>query len=354
MSPRALTAALVFVVGVGCSLATQSIDANRPSRRALIRRAQLWIPTDVASHDMRRGLELSNGFDPDQTVPCEYVPQTMSGNSPKFSCRIGTDDVVKVKFGGTNGEVFAEVAATRLFWALGFAADRMYPVKVLCHGCPDWIGGIEQANGDRMVNFASVERKYPGHDIRDGGEGWSWAELDEVSEEAGGAPRAQVDALKLLAVFLQHTDSKPVQQRIVCEGKKAADHECARPLLMVNDLGMTFGRASHTNADEASSVNLDAWSRTPVWKNSTGCVGNLPRSFTGTLSDPRISEAGRQFLAGLLGQLTDRQLYDLFDVARFHLRPRTPAHGASGFPATEEWVEAFKKKRAEIVTRTCG
>ena len=35
-----------------------------------------------------------------------------------------------------------------------------------------------------------------------------------------GAPRAQRDALKLLAVFLQHTDRKPEQQRIVCLGAK--------------------------------------------------------------------------------------------------------------------------------------
>ena len=29
----------------------------------------------------------------------------MSGRSPKFACRIGTGDIVKVKFGGSNGEV---------------------------------------------------------------------------------------------------------------------------------------------------------------------------------------------------------------------------------------------------------
>lgn len=353
MLHRAVTVAFAAVLGIGCSLATRSLDTHQSPRRALISRAHVWMSTDVAAQDLRRGPVLANGFESGATVACEYVEEKMAGSSPKFACRIGEKDVVKVKFGGTNGEVYAEVAATRLLWALGFPADRMYPVKVICHGCPERIAGVDQANGDRVVDPASIERKYPGHEIREGGEGWSWQELNEVSEEAGGAPRAQVDALKLVAVFLQHTDSKPVQQRIVCADEKKHEDGCSRTLLMINDLGMTFGRASRTNSDPPSSSNLDGWSHMPVWKNATGCVGNLPKSLSGTLADPVISEAGREFLAGLLTQLTDQQLNDLFDVARFRLRPRSPGQGASGFPSTQEWVDAFKAKRAEIVNRRC-
>src|SRR5262245_56141372 len=354
MLRRTVAVASAALFGIGCSLAARSVDTHQSPRRALFSRAHVWMPTDVAAQDMRRGPVIANGFDAGATVPCEYDPQTLGGNSPKFACRIGAKDVVKVKFGGTNGEVYAEVAATRLLWALGFPADRMFPVKVLCHGCPERIVGIDRANGDRLIDPASIERKYPGHEIREGGEGWSWAELNDVSEEAGGAPRAQVDALKLLAVFLQHTDSKPEQQRIVCADEKKHDEGCARTLLMINDLGLTFGRASRMNSDPPSSANLEEWSRTPVWKNSTGCVANLPKSYSGTLADPPIGEEGRQFLAGLLTRLTDRQLYDLFDVARFHVRPRSPAHGDSGFPSIQEWVDAFKAKRAQIVNRRCA
>jgi hypothetical protein len=65
---------------------------------------------------------------------------------------------------------------------------------------------------------------------------------------------------------------------------------------------------------------------------------------TGTLEHPVIGEAGRAFLASLLGQLTDAQLHDLFDVARFSVH--------SGH-STDEWVAAFKRKRDEIATRSC-
>ena len=58
-----------------------------------------------------------NGFAFRQTITCKYDPKDLSGASPKFACLIGKDDEVKVKFGGTNAEVYAEVASTRLLWA---------------------------------------------------------------------------------------------------------------------------------------------------------------------------------------------------------------------------------------------
>jgi hypothetical protein len=189
----------------------------------------------------------------------------------------------------------------------------------------------------------------------DGPQGWSWNELDIVNAARGGAPREQVDALKLLAVFIQHTDSKPQQQRILClEGRSDRATECRRPFLMISDVGLTFGRANLSNANAAGSVNLDAWKRVGVWKDSTRCVGNLPRSFTGTLDNPSISEEGRRFLARLLEALTDRQIRDLFEVARVSLRPRSPMDVRTGLATVEEWVAAFKSKRSEIGSRRCA
>jgi hypothetical protein len=124
--------------------------------------------------------------------------------------------------------------------------------------------------------------------------------------------------------------------------------------MMINDLGITFGRANTFNQQPRGSVNLADWSAEPVWKGATGCTGNLRGSFTGTLGDPVISEAGRRFLADLLMQLSDKQLHDMFAAARVQLRPRDPADGRSGFPTIDEWVNAFKQKRAEIVDRNCG
>jgi hypothetical protein len=313
---------------------------------------------DIAAADLKAGPEATNGFSFGQTVTCAFLKKELSGKSPKFACKIDPDDEVKVKYGGANGEVYAEVAATRLLWALGFGADREYPVKVVCRDCPQAFEGVTRSEHESLFDPATIERKLPGAAYHPDN-GWSWSELDAVDPAAGGSPRAHRDALKLMAVFLQHTDTKPQQQRLICLGDEKTTPEgtttdCKEPLMMLNDVGLTFGRATTFNNNAKSGLNLAAWSKTPVWKNTSGCVGNLPKSMTGTLNDPVISEEGRQFLADLLTKLSDSQLHDLFEVSRVQLRLRDPGDVMSGFPSIDEWVAAFKEKRDQIVTRRCS
>jgi hypothetical protein len=56
-----------------------------------------------------------------------FPDKPLTGMTPKFKCDLGKGDEVKVKCGEKNGEVYAEVAASRLLWALGFQADVMCP-----------------------------------------------------------------------------------------------------------------------------------------------------------------------------------------------------------------------------------
>jgi hypothetical protein len=183
--------------------------------------------------------------------------------------------------------------------------------------------------------------------------GWSWSELNTVDASLGGAPREQRDALKLLAVFMQHTDSKSDQQRLLClPGGFRGNGECTKPFLMLHDVGMTFGHANMMNKGSRGSVNFETWTQTPIWKSPAACIGHLSKSHTGTLGDPRISEAGRKFLADLLVQLSDRQLHDLFEVAR--VDRRSDSNGQVSAVSIENWVAAFKSKRNEIVTNHCG
>jgi hypothetical protein len=214
-----------------------------------------------------------------------------------------------------------------------------------------------------------------------------------VEPAAGGAPRAQRDALKLLATLVQHTDSKPEQQRLIC-APKHEDHEvetkaeekkekkeelkelkqeekrkekkevksqepengdrsCANTFMMVHDLGQTFGHANILNRSSVGSVNLKEWSSAPVWQDPTRCIAYLPKSNSGSLESPRISEDGRQFLANLLMQLTDAQLHDLFEVARFPQR-WDPTENPENTATVEQWVDAFKKKRDDVVSHQCA
>jgi hypothetical protein len=344
-----VVAALVAGNAVRAGAPPDASDADSRRRADAIARAQVWTPTPVPEMDIRRGPDGRRAFAFRETVICDYVDKDLAGRSPKFACASAGDDL-KVKFGGDNAEVYAEVAATRLLWALGFGADRMYPVRVVCRGCPESLPGILRSNREIVVDPATIERKMAGRELKPDSS-WAWAELDNVDETRGGAPAAHRDALKLLAVFLQHTDSKPEQQRIVCLERSAA--RCEQPFMMINDLGLTFGGANLVNANR-KAMNLRAWAGTPVWKDDPRCIGNLSRSMTGTLKDPVIGEPGRAFLAGLLAQLSDDQIAALFDVSRVTLRLRDPEHIRSGFGTVAEWVDVFKRKRAELVDRRCS
>src|SRR6266853_297629 len=105
------------------------------ARLVAMRRAQVWKATPVPAMDLKAGPQGPGAFAPNETVTCDYFEKKMGGRSPKFACKLAKDDELKVKYGKENGEVYGEVAATRLLWALGFGADRMYPVKVNCRGC---------------------------------------------------------------------------------------------------------------------------------------------------------------------------------------------------------------------------
>lgn len=317
------------------------------ARLAAIKRAQVWVATDVATMDIMAGPAGPGGFAPNATVTCDYREKVMTGRSPKFTCVIPPDDEVKVKFGPDNGEAYAEVAASRLLWALGFGADRVYPVQVICRGCPARIQGTA---------IATIQRKMPGKDLAAGDViGWAWPELALLDADAAPERRAERDALTLLAAFMQHTDSKPEQQRLLCVGSAptaAAGGPCAQTVMMVHDLGLTFGAANRFNRNSVGSTNLKQWAHVDVWKDAKSCVANLKKSRTGTLDNPVISEPGRRMLADLLVQLTDRQLRDLFTVARFTRRSAS-ADGPPIAPELNDWVAAFKEKRDEVVNHTC-
>jgi len=330
--------ALLLGLCFGCAHGRRPSTAGSPlerltpqARLEAIRRAQVWTPVDVAAMDLQAGPQGEKALAPDQPVTCAFVDRKLGGHSPKFACASSSGVELKVRYGADNGEVYAGVAATRLFWALGFGANPTYPVRVTCGGCPadPWRDG-KPAPEPVVFDPATVERKVSGKTMEGPEqEGWKWAELDQVDEARGGAPRAQRDALKLLAALVQHVDSRARQQRLVClpggvaEGREA---ECSRPFMMVADLGVTFGRAHllSRSLNRIASMNFEHWSSVPVWKDPDRCVAKLQRSFSGTLDDPHISEAGRKFLADLLVQLSARQIRDLFEVARVDRRPRHP------------------------------
>ena len=205
---------VAFLVVTLLSLMSPPPDVPPADRLDAIRRAQVWIQTDVAAFDFTAGEGEFAPWSHRDLRSCREEIQRQ--DSEVRLCHHARRDP-KVKYGDDNNEVYAGVAATRLLRALGFGADALYPVRVECRGCPAALGGVPAGPNISTFAVAALERKMKGKDLTSAGkEGWVWSELDLVDPSAGGAPRAQRDALKLLAVFLQHSDNKSEQQRLIC------------------------------------------------------------------------------------------------------------------------------------------
>jgi hypothetical protein len=350
---RAILALSLAALPVLSSAEAPPRFVSAAERAAALQRAQVWRSTDVASMDVRGGPP--GGFAPHADVACEYVaPQKkLTGRSPKFECRLATGEVVKVKYGEDNGEVFAEVAATRLFWALGFGADAVYQVRLTCTGCPadPWKKG-EPRLPSAVFEHAAIERKMPGRPIqREATDGWKWSELDQVDEAQGGAPRSHRDALRLLAAFVQHGDTRIDNQRLVCLDEESPG-PCLHPFLLVHDLGSTFGRSAHLLFGGGAKGNFAHWSGKKLWKDPEKCEASLSSNIRGgNLNDPDVSEAGRRFLADLMKQLSDQQIRDLFDVSS--LDARHVGGGPQRNGTQDEWFAAFVDKRNQLYSATC-
>lgn len=366
-----VTASLLMVGPGGCrekpaqpeALSKSKNDVTSAQRDAALKAARVWNAPKVpiGSADFSVNTPGPKGFDADADVDCRFSLEPVGGATAKFYCTLPDGERVKVKYGERplpNGEVPAEIAATRLLAALGFPVDRMNRVRsVRCHGCPPLpqqalqclakgqlaVVCLQGSAPDRVVTFDQVviERALEGDRIEaTNDQGWSWYELDMISARAGGSSRAEVDALRLVAMLLAHWDNKGANQRLLCpDGAARSDGSCRAPLAVMKDLGATFG---------PTRVDLNSWKNVPIWSDSGACrvsMKSLP--FEGaTFGEAQISEAGRQFAVKLLRPLTRQQLNTLFEasgVAAFH------GVIGSGHPS-QAWTDAFLAKVDQIAS----
>jgi hypothetical protein len=329
------------------SLSASARMVSKAERADAIVRAQVWRApaTPLAQASFAPAGYLVDAVD------CRFQITELGGTTPKFHCLLASGREIRVKY-GPGAEIPIEAAATRLLTAIGFGADTISLVERLrCYGCPrepfvtmklldaararHVYEKVMDPQKHETFERVAMEQKFPARPIEgDGQEGWAFFELDTVDPAKGGAPRAHVDALRLLAVFLAHWDNKAENQRLVCLSQSWPDGTpCREPFLLLQDVGSLFG---------PKRLDLEAWRRAAIWKDRAACTVSM-RDFPydgGTFGSARITEAGRQFLGTRLAQLTDRQLTDLFSSARFD-QPRSVITTTR---PVAEWVQVFKQR----------
>ena len=318
-------------------------EATR-ARLAALARARVFVDAAVERSET-----------PADEIDCRFLNTPVTGTTAKFDCTLDDGIRIRVKYGWTE-EIRAGVAATHLLAALGFGADDVSMARrVRCYGCPRWPMLARQAAGrlglatflkeridyERYSDFewVSVERRERKGELKFGEqEGFSWNELSAIDPSLGGATRAEVDAFRLMAMFLNHWDNKATNQRLICPSlsgsEKHADSDetpkCDHPLAMIQDVGATFG---------PKKVNLHAWGESPIWADAARCsisMKHLPYDGS-TFQDVNVSEDGRRLLADRLLKLTPPQLTALFTYARFD--------------DVDRWVAAFGRRVDAIARR---
>lgn len=392
------------VEGSTAAASVKVTGVSKADRKAYLARAKIWDADDFAKlpeKDLLTGpggkgsFQATRNADGSATFPsitCRFVEPTrvneLGGKSPKFQCGAcesgcNVDKTLKVKFGkdaDSNGEVYAEVMATRLLWALGYKVDDVYPVRVTCKDCPEdpWAAyegfsttppppGAKPAGGaraERVYTAALIERKNGAPKIEEqgwpedkDGQGWAFDEVEKIRADqpnANGASNVEWNALKLLAAFIKHADNKPANQRLVCdESAVTPDGKCTAPYLMIQDMGATFGGGGQIFGSilSASKAKLGKWNDSRVWFDRSTCHASL---FSAWYTDVYVTEASRAWLHDLLSKITDQQLRDVFVASRIVERGETVRdHGADRAVTVDDWIAAFHAKMAEL-GKPCG
>jgi hypothetical protein len=384
------------------------VPVNAEARKEMLTRAVTWIGTDRQGRSLKEGPlqpKAHNRFSHNQDFRCKFLepdPQDPpGGRTAKFFCVDEKDRDFKVKYQGKgvalqngqpppveqirremmtstengrpgapfelNSGVFGEVLATRFLWALGFPVDSVYPVRVTCDNCPprpwryltdffdrnDTSKPFKPGPRDSFVFLDSlIEVKLKMRKIEEfDAQGWSFNDdYPFVNEET----KVQREALALLAAFIQHSDNKADNNRFVCldDDDTIGKTTCDKPLLMLQDLGVTFGMGLGEPSRAARTANLEAFKKAPIWKDPNQCITQVFGIPSGVDVIKPVSEAARKFLVEKFDLVSDQDLRDMVEAANLEnnfdrtTKLRVPTD-------TDDWVKTIKSRMDSLRAHKC-
>ncbi|MGZ3691003.1 MAG: hypothetical protein ACXVAX_05855 [Pseudobdellovibrio sp.] len=377
---------------------------SKEYRESSLVKAKIFAGEPTVGADLSVSDSDPGSFKFDDVVECDWdFLQPPTATTPKFHCKLrgtpdGKEDSVKVKYtpdGGIDpyGEVFTTVLSARLFKALGFQTNRYFLVKKLrCYGCssdpysdakrlagPDRddfivdhfkkLGPAADGDGFRYqpdyskyteFTYVSILRKEGTELQASDNQGLSFNELSKIDS----SQQDNVDAFRLLASFIFHSDNHSPNQALVCLDKKkdivdemgsdlGKSSSCQNPAITIKDAGITFGKGWGLFSGYRS-LDLNEWKKDRIWKNDdpTDCTvvldGGSPFNTFHTVT---IKEAGRAEFARRINTLTTEQITQLFngiDIANL------PFKGHADYNDVNNWVKAFQDKVQSINSKHCS
>jgi hypothetical protein len=409
------------LLAIGATIAAETARAEdcvigesltRAQKETCLKKAIIWDdawkPEDAIRYPFRKGdpahpayqlhddgsvVKVEGKFDP-------FDKLDKGGRTSKFDMRLisvdghpaqpdAKGDLPKERIKYSDQEARGCVAGSRLQHALGMAGvDDCYFVEAIVHNSPacPWCQHTNQGLGTQAQESVNYQTRHFPAEKKPGPpgsaservvaqkkikaerietavvteEGVGFGDLDRVSDR----PRAERDAVKLFAAFINHVDNKAAQQRVVCPKKfngqdniqkRDGQEVCLQPVYYVHDVGRIFGVKTSNPLRALDAPDLPKWINERMWEPAApACTASLHPIRKGSLRNPRISEEGRQFFLARMngvvpkradGTRDDTQIRELYRGAEFDTYRLT---------ATEdEFVRGFLHRLGEIEKVTC-
>jgi len=245
--------------------------------------AVLWEPVEIAGRD----LYLGPGKDlQPQFKGLKYIGRQPGGNSIKYRVMDGNGVEWIAK---AANESQAEVAATRLLWAIGYRTeiDYLAPKFVI----------------DKVGSYRNVRLEARPDKIKRG-ERWSWTSnpFSKTKEFAG---------LKVMMALINNWDLKDDNTVILKDGDKN--------YYVVSDLGASFGKVADKSFSRSGrSINdPEDYAKSEFIKGVDN--GFIAFHYKGLQEDlmRTITIENARWMADLLLQLSDKQIDDAFRAANY-------------------------------------
>lgn len=232
-------------------------------------------------------------------APFTFDKEDVSGTNPKVKVVDANGVRWNVKF---DEEVHAEVAASRIVWALGFMVEESYFVP---SGRIEGVGSLGRArkfiNSDGSFSNAMFEKRpdtIARRNIR-----WTWDSNPFVGTK-------EFSGLAILNVMLNNWDAKVDNNNVL---GMFGDGQQIHDWYVQSDWGGTFGKTggyfSHSKwslKDYSSQAFISGVSGSTLKLHYTGKMGSALKS---------VPVEHAKWFAGIVGQLTDQQLRDAFKAA---------------------------------------
>jgi hypothetical protein len=227
------------------------------------------------------------------------VKEDLSGTNAKVKVMDAAGVSWSVKFGE---EVHAEVAATRIVWALGYFVEECH---YIARGTIEGARGLGRAakfiDEDGAFLDARFERR-PDNVVRRG-IAWSWTENPFVGTR-------ELSGLILVNALVSNFDTKESNNNVLAV---TAPNGSAEEWYIISDWGGTFGKMGGVLSH--SKWDLDDFTRQTMVGGVSGDRLELSKVGRGGSALRSVPLEHARWFAGLAGRLTDDQLREAFRAA---------------------------------------